>query len=355
MKNQNKKIAAKIIGVGSFVPNENKPIANQDLINKGVQTDDAWIIERTGIRQRYIANDLNYIFDKQKFLNNNADFQPTLTSDLAVAAAKNALQNANLNANDIDLIIVATSTPDYVFPSTACLVQQKLANNNENATAFDVQAVCSGFVYALATAEKFIASGSHKRALVIGAEIFSNILDWNDRSTCVLFGDGAGAVILEAVDNETTQNKIIGSKLLADGSYNKILNVPGQIHQGTIFGDPVLKMDGQAVFKFAVKSLSSVAEQICQEHNLSVTENVDFLIPHQANERIIQAVGKRLKLSADKVISTVHLHANTSAASVPLALDFAVKNGHIKINSGQTILLEAIGGGFAWGAVLLKI
>lgn len=354
MENQNQKIYAKIIGVGSFVPNENSPISNQDLINKGVQTDDAWIIERTGIRQRYIANDLNYIFDKQNFLKNNPNFHPVLTSDLATNAAKNALQNANLSANDIDLIIVATSTPDYIFPSTACLVQQKLANNNPNATAFDIQAVCSGFVYALATAEKFIASGSHKRALVIGAEIFSNILDWKDRATCVLFGDGAGAVILEATEN-SSENKIIGSKLLADGAYNKILNVPGQIHQGEIFGDPFLKMDGQAVFKFAVKSLSSVAEQLCKEHNLDLAKNIDFLIPHQANERIIQAVGKRLKLSSEKVISTVHLHANTSAASVPLALDFAVKNGEIKINSGQTILLEAIGGGFAWGAVLLKI
>ncbi len=322
------------------------------MIDKGIQTDDAWITERTGIRQRYIANHLDYIFDKANFLAKNPNFQPTLSSDLAVEAAKNALQNANLSADEIDLIIVATSTPDYIFPSTACLVQQKLAIHNENATAFDIQAVCSGFVYALATAEKFLISGSHKKALVIGAEIFSNILDWQDRSTCVLFGDGAGAVILEATENSA--HHIISTKLLADGSYNQILNVPGQVHQGTIFGDPFLKMDGQAVFKFAVKSLSAVAETICSEQNLTIS-NIDFLIPHQANERIIQAVGKRLKLSAEKVISTVHLHANTSAASVPLALDFAIQNGKIKINSGQTILLEAIGGGFAWGAALIKI
>jgi len=253
---------------------------------------------------------------------------------------------AGVAASDIDLIIVATSTPDFIFPSTACLIQNGLGSS-KGAAAFDVQAVCSGFVYALGIAEKFIRSGSHSKALVIGAEVFSRILDWNDRGTCVLFGDGAGAVVLEAADNPG----ILASALHADGSQNGILNVPGQVCGGQVTGDPFLRMDGQAVFKFAVRVLAEVAAEVCQEAGVD-TSTVDWLIPHQANIRILEATAKKLGVDRSKVIVTVDRHGNTSAASVPLALDEAVRDGRIR--RGQKVLLEGVGGGFTWGATLLE-
>jgi 3-oxoacyl-[acyl-carrier-protein] synthase-3 len=252
---------------------------------------------------------------------------------------------AGVAAADLDLIIVATSTPDFIFPSTACLIQGRLGN--KGATAFDIQAVCSGFAYALAVAEKFLASGSHKKALVIGAEVFSRILDWTERGTCVLFGDGAGAVVLEASDKPG----ILATALHADGSQSGILNVPGQICGGQVIGDPFLRMDGQAVFKFAVRVLAEVAEEVCAAAGIRATE-VDWLIPHQANIRIIEATGRKLGIDRDRVIVTVDRHGNTSAASVPLALDEAVRDGRIR--RGQKVLLEGVGGGFTWGAALLE-
>jgi 3-oxoacyl-[acyl-carrier-protein] synthase-3 len=252
---------------------------------------------------------------------------------------------AGVEAVELDLIIVATSTPDFIFPSTACLIQGQLGN--KGAATFDVQAVCSGFAYALGIADKFIRSGSHKKALVIGAEVFSRILDWSDRGTCVLFGDGAGAVVLEA--SETPG--VLSTALHADGSMSGILNVPGQVCSGQVTGDPFLRMDGQAVFKFAVRVLAEVAEEVCQIAGITTAE-VDWLIPHQANIRIIEATGKRLGIAKDKVIVTVDRHGNTSAASVPLALDEAVRDG--RILRGQKVLLEGVGGGFTWGAALLE-
>jgi 3-oxoacyl-[acyl-carrier-protein] synthase-3 len=251
---------------------------------------------------------------------------------------------AGVDGSEIDLIIVATSTPDFIFPSTACLIQGQLGN--KGATAFDVQAVCSGFVYALGIADKFIRSGSHKKALVIGTEVFSRILDWNDRGTCVLFGDGAGAVVLEASDTPG----ILATALHADGSQSGILNVPGQVCGGQVTGDPFLRMDGQAVFKFAVRVLADVAEEVCATAGIRSSE-VDWLIPHQANIRIIDATGRKLGVDRNKVIVTVDRHGNTSAASVPLALDEAVRDGRIR--RGQKVLLEGVGGGFTWGAALL--
>lgn len=252
---------------------------------------------------------------------------------------------AGREASEVDLIIVATSTPDQVFPSTACLLQHKLGNRA--ATAFDVQAVCSGFVYALTIAEKFIRSGSHKCALVVGAEVFSRILDWNDRGTCVLFGDGAGAVVLEA----SSEPGILSSALHADGHYHDILSVPGQVCNGSVAGKPLLQMDGQAVFKFAVRVLGDTAVELMQAAELPMTA-LDWLVPHQANIRILQSTAKRLDMSMDKVITTVAEHGNTSAASVPLALDIAVRDGRIK--RGQNVMLEGVGGGFTWGGVLLS-
>lgn len=319
--------AVRIIGTGSALPAQ--IVTNNDLIARGVNTEDAWIIERTGIRARHLAEN-------------------ETSGDLGFLAAQNALKMAKLSAADIDLIIVATSTPDFIFPSTACLIQNRLENHT--ATAFDVQAVCCGFIYALTIAEKFLASGSHQTALVIGAEVFSRIMDWNERSTCVLFGDGAGSVVLKA-DNSAQSGGILASSLHADGAYSNILNVPGQIKNGNIFGDPFLRMDGQAVFRFAVKALSSVAQEVCEKAGIT-TEQIDYLIPHQANIRIIEAVGKRLKLPAEKVIVTLENHGNTSAASVPLALDVAVRSG--KIQTGNKVLLQAVGGGFTWGAVLVE-
>lgn len=319
-------IHARVIGTGSFLPGE--PVSNSDLVARGIETSDDWIVERTGIRMRHLA-------------------APDVTaSQLAYEASLRAIAAAGCQPADIDLIIVATSTPDYIFPSTAALLQARLGIVNGGA-AFDLQAVCTGFAYALATAEKFIRSGSNQRALVVGAEVFSRILDWNDRGTCVLFGDGAGAVVLEASDRPG----ILATALHADGSHNSILNVPGQVNRGVITGDPFLRMDGQAVFKFAVRALSDVAREVVEQAGLGI-DDVDWLIPHQANIRIMQATAKRLGVPSEKVIATVGEHGNTSAASIPLALDLAVRDG--RIQRGQKILLEGVGGGFTWGAVLLE-
>ena len=319
-------IHARVIGTGSFLPGE--PVSNSDLVARGIETSDDWIVERTGIRMRHLA-------------------APDVTaSQLAYEASVRAIAAAGCQPSDIDLIIVATSTPDYIFPSTAALLQARLGIVNGGA-AFDLQAVCTGFAYALATAEKFIRSGSNQRALVVGAEVFSRILDWSDRGTCVLFGDGAGAVVLEASDTPG----ILATALHADGSHNSILNVPGQVNRGEITGDPFLRMDGQAVFKFAVRALSDVAREVVEQAGLGI-DDVDWLIPHQANIRIMQATAKRLGVPPEKVIATVGEHGNTSAASIPLALDLAVRDG--RIQRGQKILLEGVGGGFTWGAVLLE-
>jgi 3-oxoacyl-[acyl-carrier-protein] synthase-3 len=316
---------ARLIGTGSYLPGS--PVSNNDLAARGIDTNDEWIITRTGIRSRYLAE------------------PGTTSSELGLIASQRALEMAGVAAADIDLIIVATSTPDFIFPSTACLIQGKLGN--KRAAAFDVQAVCAGFTYALGIAEKFISSGSHKKALVIGAEVFSRILDWKDRGTCVLFGDGAGAVVLEASDKPG----ILATALHADGSQNGILNVPGQICGGQVTGDPFLRMDGQAVFKFAVRVLAEVAEEVCHAAGVQTTA-VDWLIPHQANIRIIEATGKKLGIERNRVIVTVDRHGNTSAASVPLALDEAVRDGRVK--RGQKVLVEGVGGGFTWGAALLE-
>lgn len=316
---------ARLIGTGSYLPGN--PVSNHDLKARGIDTDDEWIVTRTGIRTRHLAE------------------LGTTSSALGLEAAKRALDMAGVTAEQIDLIIVATSTPDFIFPSTACIIQGQLGN--KGAAAFDVQAVCAGFTYALGIAEKFIRSGSHQRALVIGAEVFSRILDWNDRGTCVLFGDGAGAVVLEASDKPG----ILATAMHADGSQNGILNVPGQVCGGQVTGDPFLRMDGQAVFKFAVRVLAEVAQEVCATAGVASSE-VDWLIPHQANIRIIEATGKKLEVDRDKVIVSVDRHGNTSAASVPLALDEAVRDG--RIQRGQKVLLEGVGGGFTWGAALLE-
>ena len=316
---------ARLIGTGSYLPGN--PVSNNDLAARGIDTSDEWIVTRTGIRSRYLAE------------------PGTTSSELGLIAAQRALDMAGIAGADLDLIVVATSTPDFIFPNTACLIQSKLGN--KGAAAFDVQAVCAGFTYALGIAEKFIRSGSHKKALVIGAEVFSRILDWKDRGTCVLFGDGAGAVVLEASE----QPGILATAMHADGSQNGILNVPGQICGGQVTGDPFLRMDGQAVFKFAVRVLADIAEEVCQSAGMPTTD-VDWLIPHQANIRIIEATGKKLGIDRNKVIVTVDRHGNTSAASVPLALDEAVRDG--RIQRGQKVLVEGVGGGFTWGAALLE-
>jgi 3-oxoacyl-[acyl-carrier-protein] synthase III len=316
---------ARIAGVGSYLPGNR--VSNNDLVARGVDTSDDWIITRTGIEARHLAE------------------AGQTSSDLGFIASQRALEMAGVTAADIDLIIVATSTPDFVFPSTACLLQNKLGN--KGATAFDVQAVCSGFLYALTIAEKFIHSGSHKRALVVGAEVFSRILDWNDRGTCVLFGDGAGAVVLEASEKPG----ILATALHADGSHHGILSVPGNVCGGKVIGDPFLRMDGQAVFKFAVRVLAEVAGECCTVAGVA-PDSVDWLIPHQANIRIIEATAKKMGLPMERVVVTVAQHGNTSAASVPLALDAGVRDGRIR--RGQRILLEGVGGGFTWGAALIE-
>ena len=318
-------IFSRIAGVGSCLPGA--PVTNDDLVQRGVDTSDEWVTERTGIKSRYLADD------------------HCRTSDLALEASQKALESAKMAAEEIDLIIVATTTPDYIFPSTACFLQARLGV--KGAMAFDVQAVCSGFVYALIVAEKFIRSGSHKKALVVGAETFSRILDWKDRGTCVLFGDGAGAVVLEASDKPG----ILTAAAYADGSQSAVLSVPGAVHGGKVVGDPFLRMDGQAVFKFAVHALSEIAVECCAQAGIQM-QDIDWLIPHQANLRIINSIGKKLKIGTDKIIITVDRHGNTSAASVPLALDAAVRDGRIR--RGQKVLLEGVGGGFTWGAVLLE-
>ena len=320
---------SRITGTGSHLPPRrlsNADLARQ-LAEQGVETSDDWIVARTGIRARHFAAD------------------GVVCSDLAVAAANAALQAAGRNAAEIDLIVVATSTPDMVFPSTACIVQQKLGVHG--CAAFDVQAVCSGFVYALTVADALIRTGSAKRALVIGAEIFSRILDFKDRTTCVLFGDGAGAVVLEASD----EPGLLASDLHADGRHVGILCVPGTVAGGKVLGAPLLKMDGPAVFKLAVAVLEDAARAVLAKAGKTEAD-IDFLIPHQANIRIMQSMARKLKLAADKLIVTVDEHGNTSAASIPMALDVAVRDGRIR--RGHSLLLEGVGGGFTWGAVLLE-
>ena len=310
---------SRITGTGSYLPP--RRLTNADLVAEllanGVETSDEWIVERTGIKARHFAA------------------PEVCSSDLGVEAARKAMQAADVEASSIDLIIVATSTPDMVFPSVACIVQQKLGISG--CPAFDVQAVCSGFVYALTVADAMIKTGSAKRALVIGSEVFSRILDFSDRTTCVLFGDGAGAVVREASD--------------ADGKYVDILCVPGHVSGGKVLGDPLLKMDGPAVFKLAVGVLESAARATLAKANMSDAD-IDWLIPHQANIRIMQSTAKKLKLPVEKLIVTVDQHGNTSAASIPLALDASVRSG--KVKRGDTLMLEGVGGGFTWGAVLLK-
>jgi len=323
-------IYSRITGTGSYLPP--RKLTNADLVAElaaqGVETSDDWIVERTGIRARHFA-------------------APEMcSSDLGLEAARHALQAAKLNPEDIDLIIVATSTPDMVFPSTACILQNKLGANG--CAAFDVQAVCSGFIYALTVADAMIKTGAAKKALVIGAEVFSRILDFKDRTTCVLFGDGAGAVVLEA----SSTPGILASDLHADGKHVGILCVPGHVSGGQVLGEPLLKMDGQAVFKLAVGLLDQAARNTLAKAG-KVAEDVDWLVPHQANIRIMQSTARKLKLSMDKVIVTVDQHGNTSAASIPLALDTAVRSG--KIKPGELLMLEGVGGGFTWGAVLLNL
>ncbi|WP_126445514.1 beta-ketoacyl-ACP synthase III [Sulfuricystis multivorans] len=321
-------VHSRIIGTGGYLPGA--PVDNTSLIHAhGLDSSDAWIVERTGIRVRHLAS------------------PDVAASDLALVASQRALEAASCQANDIDLVIVATSTPDYVFPSTATILQDKLGMTN-GAPAFDLQAVCGGFIYALAVADKFIRSGSHRRALVVGAETFSRILDWKDRGTCVLFGDGAGAVVIEASERPG----ILATALHADGRYGKILQVAGHLSGGEPIGDPFLRMDGQAVFKFAVKVLAEVAEEVLATAGKTAAD-VDWLIPHQANIRIMQATAKKLHLPPERIVVTVDRHGNTSAASIPLALDEAVRSG--KLGAGETALLEGVGGGFTWGAVLMTL
>ena len=301
------------------------------LAARGLDTSDEWIVSRSGISARHFADD------------------GVLSSDLGATAARHALDMAGLKPDDIDLIIVATSTPDFLggFPSTACVVQRKLGITNDCA-ALDVQAVCSGFVYAMSVADNFIRCGMHKRVLVIGSEVFSRILDFNDRTTCVLFGDGAGAVVLAASD----QPGVLATRLHADGRHADILCVPGAVQGGAITGSALLYMDGQAVFKFAVRVLDEVGREVCAACGITPSE-VDWLVPHQANVRILESTAKKLGIDASKVILTVDRHGNTSAASIPLALDLAVRDGRIR--PGQKVLLEGVGGGFTWGAVLLEL
>jgi 3-oxoacyl-[acyl-carrier-protein] synthase-3 len=319
---------SRITGTGSYLPP--RTLSNADLVAqlgaKGIETSDEWIVERSGIHARHFAAD------------------GVFSSDLALEAANKALQAAKRTPQDIDLIIVATSTPDMVFPSTACILQGKLGA--AGGAAFDVQAVCSGFVYALTVADALIKSGSARCALVVGAEIFSRILDFNDRSTCVLFGDGAGAVVLEASDTPG----ILSSDLHADGKHVDLLCVPGHVSGGAVSGSPLLQMAGQSVFKLAVGVLESAARAVLEKAGKTEAD-IDWLVPHQANIRIMQSTAKKLKLSMDKVIVTVGQHGNTSAASIPLALDHGVRSGQIV--PGQTLLLEGVGGGFTWGALLL--
>jgi 3-oxoacyl-[acyl-carrier-protein] synthase-3 len=316
---------SRIVGTGSFLPPR---VVTNDEFAARLDTSDAWIRERTGIAARHIAD------------------PSVAASDLALEASKAALAAAGVRAEDIGLIIVATSTPDFVFPSTACLLQKKLGVRG--CPAFDVQAVCSGFVYALATADNFIRCGQAKSALVVGAEVFSRILDWSDRGTCVLFGDGAGAVVLVADDKPG----IHATALHADGSHSDILCVPGNVSGGAIIGTPYLQMAGNQVFKFAVKVLDEVARETVAAAGMDL-QDVDWLIPHQANVRILDATARKLGIPPQKVAITVDHHGNTSAASIPLALDEYIRAGRIR--PGQRVLMEGVGGGFTWGAALATI
>ena len=321
---------SRITGTGSYLPPRRVTNAElvADLASRGIESSNEWIVERTGIQARHFAD------------------AAVACSDLALEAARHALQAASLRAQDIDLIIVATSTPDMVFPSTAAILQHKLGASG--CPAFDVQAVCSGVVYALTVADAMIRAGTARRALVVGSEIFSRLLDFNDRTTCVLFGDGAGAVVLEA--SETPG--ILASDLHADGRHVGILCVPGHVSGGQIAGRPLLTMDGPAVFKLAVGVLESAARATLDKAGLKESD-IDWLIPHQANIRIMQGTARKLKLPQERMVVTVDQHGNTSAASIPLALDYAVRAGQIK--EGETVMLEGVGGGFTWGAVLLKM
>ncbi|MGC4241580.1 MAG: beta-ketoacyl-ACP synthase III [Herbaspirillum sp.] len=324
---------SKIVGTGSYLPAKrvtNHELAAQ-LAEQGIETSDEWIVTRSGISARHYAE------------------PGQLSSDLALQAAQRALEAAGMQANDIDLIIMATSTPDHLggFPSTACVVQRKLGITN-GAPAMDVQAVCSGFVYAMSVADSFIKSGAHKNVLVIGAEVFSRILDFKDRATCVLFGDGAGAVVMSA----SQEPGVLATKLHADGSHGHILCVPGSVNNGAVAGSAYLYMDGPAVFKLAVSLLDKVAREALEAAKMQSTE-VDWLVPHQANIRIMQGTAKKMGLPLEKMVVTVAEHGNTSAASIPLALDQAVRDGRIR--PGHTVMMEGVGGGFTWGAVLARM
>jgi 3-oxoacyl-[acyl-carrier-protein] synthase-3 len=315
---------SRIVGTGSYLPAQ--VLSNEELATR-VDTSDEWIRTRTGIRQRHIAA------------------AEENTSDLALAAAREALASAGLAPAAVDLIVLATTTPDMVFPSTACILQDKLGTRN--GPAFDVQAVCSGFVYALGLADLMVKSGQVRNALVVGAEIYSRILDWSDRGTCVLFGDGAGAVVLAPAD----EPGILSAHLHADGHYRNILAVPGTVAHGAVSGTPLLVMEGNTVFRFAVKVLAEVAHEALDANNLP-SSAIDWLIPHQANIRIMEATAKKLHVPLERMVSTVDRHANTSAASIPLALDLAVRDGRIR--PGQHVMLLGVGGGFTWGSVLLR-
>lgn len=322
-------VYSRVAGTGSVLPGSavsNHQLA-ADLAKRGVETSDQWIVERTGIRQRYLAP------------------SGVTTADLGAGAARLALQSARRTGKDVDLIVVATSTPDQIFPSTACLVQTQIGA--DGCAAFDVQAVCSGFVYALVVADAMIRGGLNKCALVVGAELFSRILDWNDRTTCVLFGDGAGAVLLE----ESNEAGVLASELKADGSQAGVLCTAGRIAQGKVEGHPFLTMDGPAVFKLAVNVLGASADSVMKQAGIEAAQ-LDWLIPHQANIRILNALARRLGVPEQKLIATVDQHGNTSAASVPLALDVAVRDG--RIQRGQHVLLQGVGGGFTWGSALLR-
>jgi 3-oxoacyl-[acyl-carrier-protein] synthase-3 len=323
-------IYSRVLGTGSYLPPGR--VTNQELADRlakqGIETSDEWIVARTGIHARHFAE------------------ANQTTSDLALAAAQRAIESADIDPQAIDLIVVATSTPDFVFPSTACLLQNKLQIKN-NGAAFDVQAVCSGFAYAVATVDALIRSGQHRTALVVGAETFSRILDFTDRTTCVLFGDGAGAVIMQASD----EPGVLASALHADGSYANILCTPGHVNAGVVAGSAFLHMDGQAVFKLAVNVLEKVAVEALQKANLP-PDQVDWLIPHQANIRIMSHTCRKLGLPQERMVVTVGEHGNTSAASIPLALDVAVRDGRIK--RGHHVLLEGVGGGFTWGASVIR-
>ncbi|MHA7834185.1 MAG: beta-ketoacyl-ACP synthase III [Algiphilus sp.] len=315
---------ARIAGTGSYLPE--RVVTNSELEGR-IDTSDEWIVSRTGIEARHVAAD------------------GELTSDLALQAARKALEAAGRGPGDVDLIIVATTTPDMVFPSTACILQNKLGV--QQGAAFDVQAVCTGFIYALSVAERMVATGAHRCALVVGAEVFSRLLDWNDRRTCVLFGDGAGAVVV----SRDEEHGILGTHLGADGSLGHILRVTGGIAEGAVRGNPFLEMDGQAVFRTAIRTLGESAQAVLQQTGLRA-HDIDWFVPHQANARIINALADRVGVPAARVVTTVARHGNTSAASVPLALDTAVRDG--RIQAGETLMLQGVGGGMTWGSVLLR-